>query len=188
MLEKYLKYVLGISEVKIRDSYIIGCDKDSCVAKGFLILRDVSKSIDEFLDTNDLIRFLNSYVKVLSKPFPIEIRTIILPIDKEKLISKIDNAIQTKEIIKQSDPSNEKIATEIERLKKLKKKILEGETPFNIAMILTISSEGKDENEARDKLMNRIKILQQELSDLGIVVEEVRGLHILEILNRFFRV
>ncbi|MGC9148561.1 MAG: hypothetical protein ACP5GI_03890 [Sulfolobales archaeon] len=188
MLEKYLRYVLGVDEVKIRGSYIIGCDKVSCVAKGFLILRDISRSADEFLDSNDLVRFLNSYIKILSKPFPIEIRTIILPVDREKIISKIDNAIQTKEIIKQSDPSNERIVTEIERLKKLKKKILEGEAPYNIAMILTVSSEGKNENEARDKLMNRIKILQQELSDLGIVVEEIKGLHILEILNRFFRV
>ncbi len=188
MLEKYLRYVLGIDEIKIKNNYIIGCDKRSCVAKGFLILRDISKSIDDFLDSNDLVRFLNSYIKILSKPFPIEIRTVVIPVDKERLISKIDNAIQTKEIIKQSDPSNERILTEIERLKKLKKKILEGETPYNIAMILTVSSEGRDEQEASERLMNRIKILQQELNDLGIVVEEVRGLHILEVLNRFFRI
>lgn len=188
MVNKYLEYVLGLRDIRIRNNYIVGCDEDKCVAKGFLIIRDITRSIDEFSDSGELTRFLNAYIKTLSKPFTIEIRAIVTPVDKNKLISKIDNAIQIKEIIRQSDPSNEKIFTEIERLRKLKKKILEGDTPFNIIMMLIVSSEGRDEEEAKERLMNRMKILSQELNDLGVVVEEVRGLQILEVMNRFFRI
>lgn len=150
-------------------------------------MRDITRSLDE-LQEYELSRFLNAYIKVLSKPFPIDIRVSFIPLDKSKILEKIDSAIQVKEVIRESDPSNARVVTELERLKRLKQRILEGDLPFNIVMIISVSSEGRDENEAREKLEQRLRILSQELKDLGVIVDEIKGLHILEILNRFFRI
>ncbi|MEM0043228.1 MAG: hypothetical protein QXJ51_01040 [Sulfolobales archaeon] len=187
MFERYLKHIFGVEDIRIRGSYLAGCDDKGCIARGFLIVKDVTRSLDE-LQEHELSRFLNAYVKILSKPFPIDIRISFIPLDRKKIIDRIDSVIQVKEIIRESDPTNSKILTEIERLRKLKQKLLEGDLPYNIVMIISVSAEGSDENEARERLEQRIKLLSEELKDLGVIVEEVRGLHIIEILNRFFRI
>ena len=187
MFERYLKLIFGVDNIKIRSNYIIGCDEKSCIAKGFLVVREITRSLEDLHD-GELTGFLNSFVRILSKPFPIEIRTVFIPIDKEKFLNKLNIAIQTKEIVRESDPTNERLATELERLRRLKKKILEGDTPYNVAMIIIVSAEGSNEEDARERLIQRMKILTQDLKDLGVVVEEVRGVFILEVLNRFFRI
>jgi len=102
-------------------------------------------------------------------------------------MSKIDKAIQVKQIMLEADPTNERLRTEVERLKRMKKKILSGETPFSINMVFSVISQGSTEDEAIERLSHKISILKEELRSIGIYTEDLRGLGAIAALNRFFR-
>lgn len=132
-------------------------------------------------------RILNSYIRTLSQNAPIDLRITITPIRREEVISKIDRAIQVKQVMLETDPTNEKLRTDVERLRRIKKRILDGEMPFTINMIFSVISQGSTEDEALERLFHKISILREELRSIGIYTEDLRGFGALAAFNEFFR-
>ncbi|MEM4970017.1 MAG: hypothetical protein QXE01_02055 [Sulfolobales archaeon] len=180
------KILYGSSDLRLVKGRIVSCWNKGCVAKGFLIVRDFI-DMPEDLSERDLRKILNSYVRTLAENAPIDLRVIVLPTRSDEVIARIEKAIQVKQIILESDPSNEKLRTEIERLKRIKKRILDGEMPFSINMIFGVTALGTTEEEAIEKLSRKMEILKEELRGLGIYVEDLRGLGAIAFINEFFR-
>lgn len=132
-------------------------------------------------------RILSSYIKILSQNSPVGIRVVVLPVDVNQLLSKIDRQLQVKLIMLESDPTNERLRTEIERLRSLKRRILNGEVPFNVYMAFEVQAGGADLDEALKRLKLKISSMKEELKSVGIYVDEAGGAEILGVVDRFFR-
>ncbi len=181
-----MKILYGSSDLRLVKGRIVSCWDKGCIAKGFLIVREFV-DMPEDLSVRDLRKILNSYVRTLAENAPIDLRVIVLPIRSDEIIARIEKTIQVKQIILESDPSNEKLRTEIERLKRIKKRILDGEMPFSINMIFGVTAIGSTEEEAIEKLLRKIEILKEELRGLGIYAEDLKGVGVIAAINEFFR-
>jgi hypothetical protein len=186
MRDEISKILYGSSDLRLVRGRIVSCQDSGCVAKGFLIVREFTETPED-LNEKDLRKILNSYVRTLAENAPIDLRVRVIPTRTDEIIAKIDKAIQVKQIILESDPSNEKVRTEIERLKRIKKRILDGETPFTMTMIFGVIASGSNEEEALERLSRRLELLREELRGIGIYTEELRGLGTIAAINEFFR-
>lgn len=180
------RVLYGSEDLKLARGRIVSCDGKGCIARGFLLVRDFTEILED-LDGKEVQRILNSYVKILSQNAPIDLRVVVTPIKPEEVVSRIDRAIQVKQVMLETDPTNEKLRTEVERLRRIKKKVLSGEVPFSINMIFSVSSWGSTEDEALEKLSHKISLLREELRSIGIYTEDLRGLGAIAALNEFFR-
>ncbi len=182
-----LKIIFGVDgDIKLYKGFLVGRSGSRYIAKGFLIVRDVSRVIDD-ISIEDNLRILTTYIGILNKPYPIDLRISVIPLDKESMLKKLDNVIHTRKAMLEMDPSNESISTEIERLVRLKNKILSGELPFKLIAIYSVSGDGATEKEAIEIAKNRLNELREELSTIGIRTEVLGGLEAISVLNRFFR-
>jgi len=184
--DEVARILYGSSEIKLVKGRLVSCWKNGCTAKGFLVVREFVDSPEDLGD-RDVKKILNSYVRMLADNAPIELRVTVIPARADEVIARIDRAIQVKQIMLESDPSNERLRTEIERLRRIKKKILEGEMPFTVNMVFGVAASGPTEAEALEKLSRKIELVREELRGLGIYADDLRGLGILASVNEFFR-
>jgi len=180
------KLLYGSEDLRLVGGRIVSCDSGGCISKGYLVVREFTESPED-LGERDVQRILNSYVRVLSENAPLDLRIMVIPTKADEIIRRIDRIIQTKQVMLEADPANEKLRTEIERLRKIKKKIMDGEMPFTINMVFGVIAWGSSEEEAIERLSRRISILREELRGIGIYAEDLRGLGVLPIINEFFR-
>lgn len=180
------RLLFGVEDLELVSGKIVSCGDGGCTAKGFLLLKEFAE-VPEDLSGAEVQRILSSYIKILSQNSPAGVRAVVYPVDVSQLLSKIDRQLQVKLIMLESDPTNERLRTDIERLRILKRRILGGEVPFNVHMVFEVQASGADVGEALKRLRLKISSMREELKSIGIYVEEVGGAEILGILDRFFR-
>lgn len=180
------KKLLGVEDIDIYKDFIIGKLGTKYYAHGFLVLKEVLKSSED-LTPSDIINLSKLYLRLLNIGIPIAYKVYIQPVNREKLLKDIDRSLQEKLVILEHDPSNAKLKTEITKLEKLKKKLLEGFQPYEIKVIFSITTSAETIDEAISELKVKIKSLKSILQSSGIYVEELKGRQALIALISFFR-
>jgi len=180
------KKLLGVEELSIYKDFVVGKLGTKYYAHGFLVLKEVLKSSDD-LTPSDIINLSKLYLRLLNIGVPIAYKVYIQPVSKERLLKDIDRSLQEKLIVLEHDPSNARLRTEIAKLEKLKKKLLEGFQPYEIKVIFSITTSAETVDEAISELKVKIKSLKSVLQSSGIYVEELRGQQALSALISFFR-
>ncbi len=120
------------------------------------------------LSENELKSKIILFYKVLNNIKNIDIIIRKEYVDKQKYLNNLILKAQNLQIMLDADPSNEKARKELEFVRTVSKKIVEGEEPFKYSMYFVIK--GENENEVRAN----VEIVKRGLSSLGIEIEEVK--------------
>ena len=172
------------------DGIILLRDGDKVLGKGILIVEEVTRTVDDG-NPYDVINMIKSYFNSLNLGFPIEYRLFLRPLNKSKVIDVLDKRLQSLYVIAESDPSNSKVRSEIERLKMIKNKILkEGFTPFEVIIFYAVEYGGESVDDVITVVNNRLRVLKSVLESQGVkcrLLKEVGPLLKRKVLNVFFR-
>ena len=184
--EDFLK-VLGIEDIKVRgDVIIFSADKLLC-GKKILVVEGLAGSVIES-SGDEVIHFLRAYFNTLNLGFPLEVRTYVTPVNRDAYLRELDKKIENLMLVLEANPTNSKLRTEIEKLRKLRDKVLKmGLSPFDTVAFFSIEACADSEDAVLKTLESRAKILENSLEALGIRVRELRGLRRKLILKLFFR-
>ncbi len=152
-----------------------------------LIIEGLSTSLSE-MGAADLLSFLRGYFKTLNSGFPIEVRTFIVPTDKDEYLKGLEKRISTLELILESNPSSHNVRKELQFLRKLRERITkDGLPPVTLIALIFTEACSDDLNTALEDAKHQCRILKNTLSSLGLRVSEVRGLRSKIMIKLFFR-
>lgn len=188
-IKDYKELIDGLIAHEV-DGVLIFRNGNKYVGKGILIVEDLAKTID---DSNpyDVMNMLKSYFNSLNLGFPIEYRLFIRPLNKGKVINALDRRLQNLLIIAETDPSNSKVRSEIERLKLIKNRILkEGYVPFEVIIFYAIEYSSGNVDDVVTVVKNRVNVLKNVLESQGIrckFLNEVGPILKRKVLHMFFR-
>ena len=145
-----------------------------CGKKGLLIEK-LSENLLE-MEPPQLAHFLRSYFYALNTSFPLEFRTLVTPLDTGKILRRINRRISTLRVILEENPSAEGARAQLQRLESLKKRI-EEETlqPIEVTGIVYVHACGSNEAELNQILNQRVKIVTDIFTSLGIRVKPLKA-------------
>jgi hypothetical protein len=183
---KYLVLdVLG--NVRIVGNDILFEVGEKVCGKKLLKVTSIVSSAAEVGD-RELMHFLRAFYNSLNLGFPVEVRSIVTPLNKEKILNEINRKLENLSIILEVNPSNMKVRTELERLKRIRNKIVKlGIMPYDIVAFFVVEACGSNIDDVRNSLRNRAFTLKNTLESLGIHVTEVKGIEGRYLLKLFFR-
>ncbi|MCD6428606.1 MAG: DUF87 domain-containing protein [Desulfurococcales archaeon] len=184
--EDFLK-VLGIENIKVRGDVIMFSTGKLICGKKILVVEGLAGSVIES-SGDEVIHFLRAYFNTLNLGFPLEVRTYVTPVNRDAYLRELDKKIENLMLVLEANPTNSKLRTEIEKLRKLRDKVLKaGLSPFDAIAFFSIEACADSEDAVLKTLESRAKILENSLEALGIRVRELRGLRRKFILKLFFR-
>ncbi len=179
--------ILGIEEVRVNGDVILYHVGKLLCGRKILVVEGLAGSVVE-AGSDEVVHFLRAYFNTLNLGFPIEVRTYVTPVNRDAYLRELDKKIENLMLILESNPSNTKLRTELEKLRKLREKILKmGLSPFDAVAFFTVEACADDEENVLKALESRAKILMNSLEALGIRVRDLKGLRRRLILKLFFR-
>ncbi|MCX8185513.1 MAG: ATP-binding protein [Sulfolobales archaeon] len=181
--------LLKLDDVKVFDDGLIIFRKSSkeVCSKKIIKVNNIVTSIND-LSEQEVLKYLKTYFNSLNLGFPIEVRTIFKPLDKEKVISEINRKIQNLLITIDVNPSNVKAKTDLDRLTKFKDKILKHNIqPYDVLAYYVVEACSNSEENAVKLVNSRTSLLTKTLESLGIMASELRGIEGRILLQMFFR-
>jgi len=145
-----------------------------CGKRGLLIEK-LSENLLE-MEPPQLAHFLRSFFYALNTSFPLEFRTLVAPLDTGKILRRINRRISTLRVILEENPSAEGARAQLQRLESLKKRI-EEETlqPIEVTGIVYVHACGSNEAELNQILNQRVKIVTDIFTSLGIRVKPLKA-------------
>ncbi|MCD6084860.1 MAG: ATP-binding protein [Desulfurococcales archaeon] len=179
--------MLGLRDVKVSNDVILYDTGRVLCGRKILIVEGLAGSVVE-AGSDEVVHFLRAYFNTLNLGFPIEVRTYVTPVDRDSYLRELDKKIENIVLVLETNPSNTKLRTELEKLKKLRDKVLRtGLSPFDAVAFFAVEACAENEKEVLKTLDSRAKILMNSLEALGIRVRDLRGLRRRIILKLFFR-
>jgi len=184
--DNFLK-VLGIESVKVRGDVILFSVGKLFCGRKILVVEGLAGSVAE-TSGDEVIHFLRAYFNTLNLGFPLEVRTYVTPVNRDAYLRELDKKIENLMLVLEANPTNSKLKTEIEKLRKIRDRVLKtGLSPFDTVAFFSIEACADSEETVMKTLESRAKILENSLEALGIRVRELRGLRKKLILKLFFR-
>ncbi len=196
-IAKYLSGVIAfrstgkdLSEGSLRvynDAVIFRVGNGRICGKKFIVLESISSTLSD-VKPEEIQYILKSYYNALNLGFPIEVKTILKPLESDDYVKKIDKRIEKLSVVLELNPSSESLRTKITELSKLKSKIVrEGFSPYEVITYFAVSACSNDLDELTKTLDVRIKVLRDTLSSLGIKTKILKFKRLDMISKLFFR-
>lgn len=192
---KFIKFMrnssdtLNLGDVRVLDNGLImfrRSDDEVCYKKVIRVVNVVT-SINDLSD-QEVLKYLRTYFNSLNLGFPIEVRTIFKPIDKEKLLSEVNKKIQNLLVDIEVNPANTKAKTDLDRLTKFRDRIYKyGIQPYDVLAYYVVEACSDKEEEALKLVNSRASLLMKTLESLGIITSELKGVEGRALLQIFFR-
>ncbi len=188
--KKISKRTYAESELRafeIREDYIILRHKNGVCCRKLLLIENISGTLAD-MGVADLLHYLRGYFKTLNLGFPLEIRTYVVPTDRDEYLKELEKHISTLEIMLESNPSAVNVRKKLQHLKKVRDTIVkDGIPPISMVALMIVEACGEDLEETLEELDRRCRIVRNTFSSLGIRVGSVRGLRRHFLLRLFFR-
>lgn len=179
---------LGIKELKVLNNALIFKRDDGVLCgKKVLKVSNIVTSIND-LDDHEVVRYLKTYFNSLNLGFPIEVKVIFSPVNKDKLVSELDKRIQNLLIMVDVNPSNVRARSELEKLRKFRDKITRHNIhPYDVIAYYAVEACGNSERDVIELVNSRAALLKKTLEALGIIADELKGVEGRALLQIFFR-
>jgi len=181
-------YTSSESQVlEIQGDHIILRHGDKVCCRKLLLIENISGTLAD-MGVADLLHYIRGYFKTLNLGFPLEIRTYVVPTDKEEYLKELEKRISTLEIMLESNPSAIDVRKKLQHLKKVRDTIVkDGIPPISMVALMIVEACGEDLKQTLEELERRSRIVRNTFSSLGIRVGSVRGLRKHFLLRLFFR-
>ncbi len=155
--------------------------------KKILLVKNLSTTLLE-MGAADLLSFARGYLRTLNMGFPIEIRTFVVPIDKDTYLRDLERRVSTLKVIIESNPSASKIKARLEELLKIRDHIVKhGLPPVGLVALIVTEACNACIDEALTKVNRQARLLKNAFSSLGIRVEDMGKVSSALLKQLFFR-
>ncbi len=180
---------LKLDDVKVFNNGLITfrkSDREFC-GKKIVKVSNVITSIND-LGEQEVLKYLKTYFNSLNLGFPVEVRAIFKPLDKERVVSEINKKIQNLLITIDVSPSNVKARADLEKFMKFKEKIVKhGIQPYDVLAYYVVEACSNSEEDVVKLLNIRASLLMKTLESLGVITSELKGVEGKALLQMFFR-
>lgn len=180
---------LKLDDVKVFNNGLIifrKSDKEFCGKKIIKVI-NVITSIND-LSEQEVLKYLKTYFNSLNLGFPIEVRAIFKPLDREKVVAEINKKIENLLITIDVNPSNVKAKTDLDRLTRFKDRIVKHSIqPYDVLAYYVVEACCASEEEVIKLVNSRASLLKKTLESLGIMTDELKGIEGKVLLQMFFR-
>ncbi len=174
-------------DFEIQGDYVIMRHRNNICCRKLLLVENISETLAD-MGVADLLHYLRGYFKTLNLGFPLEIRTYVVPIDKDEYLKVLEKRISTLEIMLESNPSAVNVRKKLQHLRKVRDTIVkDGIPPISMIALLVVEACGEDIKQATEELERRCRIVRNTFSSLGIRVSPVKGIRKHFIRRLFFR-
>ncbi len=172
---------------EIQGDHIILRLKDKVCCRKLLLIENISGTLAD-MGVADLLHYLRGYFKTLNLGFPLEIRTYVVPTDRDEYLKELEKHISTLEIMLESNPSAVNVRKKLQHLKKVRDTIVkDGIPPISMVALMIVEACGEDLEQTLEELERRCRIVRNTFSSLGIRVGPVGRLRRRFLLRLFFR-
>ncbi len=180
---------IKLEDVKVLNNGIIIFRKsdDEVCGKKVVKVSNIITSIND-LSEQEVLKYLKTYFNSLNLGFPIEVRAVFKPLDKEKIVSEVNKKIQNLLITIEVNPSNVKARSDLDKLMRFKERISKhGIQPYDVLAYYVVEACGESEEDVIKLLDVRTALLMKTLESLGIMTNELKGVEGRVLLQMFFR-
>ena len=142
----------------------------------YLIVEDIPYTVLD-LNRSETLRYIKNFSSFLASVKPgTEIRLIRGELNVSKFISKLESEVSTLKLIRITDPTNVKAQRRLALLERIRGKILRGEKPIKLYMLIGL----RKTSDNLEHLLNELKREAQEISTLisASLGFKIRELHI----------
>lgn len=181
--------LLKLDDVKVYSNGLIVFKKSGSEVCGKKIIKvsNIITSIND-LSEQEVLKYLKTYFNSLNLGFPVEVRAIFKPLDKERVVSELNKKIQNLLITIDVNPSNVKAKTDLDRLVKFKDRIVRhGIQPYDVLAYYVVEACSGSEEDVIKLLNTRASLLMKTLESLGVMTNELKGVEGRALLQMFFR-